>query len=95
MAKMLWFRLQKGLSLFSMLLVEGFAETGLFRHLSNQLLWTPEFRKYIGCEGHVFFFKNTLNLMKTSEMERKIPEKVFCFWDNSILIGCVKLSLLK
>ena len=33
--------------------------------------------------------------MKTSEMERKIPEKVFCFWDNSILIGCVKLSLLK
>ena len=28
-------------------------------------------------------------------MERKIPEKVFCFWDNSILIGCVKLSLLK
>ena len=28
-------------------------------------------------------------------MEEKIEKKLFVFWDNSVGIGCVKLSLLR
>ena len=28
-------------------------------------------------------------------MRKKNIEKVFCFWDNSIWIGCIKLSVLR
>ena len=38
--------------------------------------------------------------MQTSKMEEKIEKKLFskmffCFWDNCVRIGCVKLSLLR
>ena len=28
-------------------------------------------------------------------MRQKNVENIFCFWNNSILIGCVKLSVLR
>ena len=28
-------------------------------------------------------------------MQEKIQKKAFCFWDNCVGIGCVKLSLLR
>ena len=59
-----------------MLFVEGSSETRLFRHLSNHVFWSPEFRKYIGYEGHLFL-KKFQNLMYISEMERKIEQGFF------------------
>ena len=35
-----------------MLLVEGSAETGFFRQVSNNIFWGAYFRKYIGYDGH-------------------------------------------
>ena len=33
--------------------------------------------------------------MPISKMQEKIEKKFFCFWDNCVRIGCVKLSLLR
>ena len=33
--------------------------------------------------------------MQISKMQEKIHQKAFCFWDNCVGIGCVKLSLLR
>ena len=41
------------------------------------------------------FFKRMLKISITFQNLRKNLENYFYFWDNCILIGCVKLSLLK
>ena len=81
MVKVLSSTLQQCLGPFTMLLVEGTSETGFLRHLSNHLLRSPYFRKYIG--------------FATFGYARKNWEKVFCFWDICILTCCNKLSLFK
>ena len=44
----------------------------------------------------IFSFENAQNFMQISKMRRKIQKKsFFSFWENSIWIGCVKLSLLR
>ena len=44
--------------------------------------------------GSSFFWKCS-KFKVDFENLRKNPEKAFCFWDNCVRIGCVKLSLLR
>ena len=53
-----------------MLLFEGPSETGLFRHLSNHGLRSPQFRKYISFEGHLFF-RNLKKIFYILKMKKK------------------------
>ena len=68
MVKVVSFRTQQCLGPFFVLLLEGSFDPGLFR--------SPEFGKYIGCEGHLFF-GNAQNLMWISKRQRKIKKKSF------------------
>ena len=94
MVKVTSWTLDQCLGLSSMLLVVESSETWLFRHWSNHLFHSPEFRKYIGYEGHLFL-ENVKNLMQIKEIPKKNGEKVFCFWDYRVWIDCVNLSLLR
>ena len=57
MVKMVSSRLQECLGPFTMLLIKGSCETGLFRHLFNHVFQSPQIWKYVGYEGHHFFKK--------------------------------------
>ena len=90
--KMLSFRFQHCLIPCTMLFVQGFSEMRLFRHLSNNVFENPQFRKYIGYEGHLFFWK-----CAKCYLHFKITEKMaksFCVLDNCIWNGCFNFSLL-
>ena len=67
---------------------------GFFRPLSNHLFWRRQFRNYIGYEGHLFFKKCSKFNVDFKNQEND-SDKVFCFWDNSIWIGSVKLPILR
>ena len=67
-------RLQQCLLEFTMLLMEGSLQMGFFRHSSNHGFWSPELRKCIAYEGHLFF-ENVQNLNYISGMQRKIEKK--------------------
>ena len=78
---------------FTMLLVEGSSETGLFRHLSNHVFWSPSVKKYIHYEGQFF-----LKVFKIESKFRKRKKKFriyFWFWDNFIWKCCYKFSLIR
>ena len=94
MVKVLSSRLQQCLGSFTMLLVERSSETGRFTHLSNHVFERPQFRKYIGYEGHLFFWKCTKSNVDLGNAEKN-SEKVFRFWDNWMWIGSLKFSLLR
>ena len=94
MIKMLWCRFEQCLGTFTMLLVEGSSETGLFRHLSRNVFRVPNFGK-TKAVMLIFFFSKCLKFNLKFKKATKIWEKVFCFWDNCIWIGIVKLSLLR
>ena len=91
--KVLRCRFQQRFSTFSMLLVEGFSERGLFRHLSDygfrvrnleiKKLWGSSF--FSKCSKFILIFKKA----------EKDWENFFCFRDNCIWIGIVKLPLLR
>ena len=76
-----------------MLLVEGSSEIGLFKHylttFSESVI--SEIQKLWGS----YFFSKYSKFDLNSRNAGKIWEKVFCFWDNCIWIGIVKLSLLR
>ena len=94
MVKVLSSRLQQCLGPFTMLLVERSSETGRFTHLSNHVFERPQFWKYIGYEGHLFFWNSSKFNVDCRCAERNGEN--FCgFWDNSIGIACIKLSLLR
>ena len=93
MAKVPSFRFQQCLGPFTMLLVEGFSEPGLFRDLSNYVFGRTQFQKDIDSESHLFFFKCSKFKVDFTDPERN-GDNVCCFFDNSICIGCVILSLL-
>ena len=90
MIKVIWYRFKECLGTVTIFLVEASSETGLFRHLSDydfevvtskiQNLWGSPFDS----KSVTFnlYFKNA----------GKNSEKVFCFWDNCLWIGIVKLS---
>ena len=73
---MLPFRLQKDFELFAMLLVSESSEKGLFRHLSDHILGSQYFRKYISYEGHPFL-ANVLNLIEILKMQKIVQRKFF------------------
>ena len=47
MVKLLPFRFQQCFGAFTMLLVDGSSETGLFIHLTKHVFWSPSVQKYI------------------------------------------------
>ena len=55
MVKVLSFRFQQSFGQFTMLLVEGSSETGVFRHLSNHVFRSPYVQENIRYEGYLFF----------------------------------------
>ena len=86
-------RFQNLFGMFTMLLVEGSSQTGLLRHLSDNFFAVRNFGNTKSIR--VIFF---LKLFKISYRFRKWSnnsEKVFCFRENCISIGIVKLSLLR
>ena len=93
MAKLLSWRFQQCLGLFTMLLVEGFSEMGLLAYLSNHVFQSLELRKYISYKGQFFSKCSKVNVdFKNAENN---SEKDFCFLKNCIWIGCIKLPLLR
>ena len=55
MGKVLSFRLQQCFKPFLKLFAKGSSETQLFRHLSNHVFRSSEFRKYTTYKGHLFW----------------------------------------
>ena len=92
--KVLRCRFQHCLDTFTMLLVEGFSQTGLFRHLSDHDSGVRNIG-YTKSVRVVFFFWQYLKLIADFKNLAKNSENIFCFWDNCIWIGIVKLSLLR
>ena len=91
--KMLWRRFQQCLGASAILLVEESSETGHFRHLSNNVLGV---RKFWNTNAkRVIFFSKCLKCNVDFKNVTIISEKVFCFWDNRIWTGIIKLSLLR
>ena len=93
MVKVLSFRFEQCLGPYTMLLVEGSSERGLFTHISNIVFRSPLVQKYISYECH-FFFENVQNWIWVSKMRKQNGEKVFCFWDIWIWTCYIKLFLL-
>ena len=93
MIKVLWHRIQKCLGTFTMLLVEGSSETTLFRHLSGSVFGVRNFENTISMR--VIFFSKHLKFKINFQKSAKSFKNVFCFCDNCIWIGIVKLFLLR
>ena len=93
MIKMVWCKFQQCLGTSAMLLVEVCSEMGLFRHLSNHVSRVDNFQNTKAMR--VIFFSKCLKFKLDFKNAAKNWEKVFCFWDNCIWIGIVKLSLLR
>ena len=94
MVKNLWCRLQQWFGTFTMLLSEGPSSTRLFRHLSNHVFRVRNFGNTKAVRVMFFFskyFKFNLDFNKAG----KNSDKVFCFSDNWIWVGIVKLFLLR
>ena len=93
MIKVMWWRFQNCLGMFTILLVEASSDTGLFRHLSNYVFRIRNFGNTKAVRV-IFFFK-IFNIEFRFEKVSEKLRKNFCFWDNCICIGIVKLSLLR
>ena len=93
MKKVLWRRIQQCLATISMLLVEVFSETSLFRHLSNQVFRVTNFRNAEAVRVNFFSKYSKLNVFFKNAAQNW--ENFFCFLDNSVWIVIVKLSLLR
>ena len=93
MIKVLWCRFQQCLRKFTMLLVEGSPETGLFRHLSYHVFRVSNFANKKSMSA-IFCFK-IFKIWSRFQKFKKNWEKVFGFWDNCIWIGIVQLSLIR
>ena len=93
MIKMLWCRFEQCLGTFTMLFSEGSSEAGLFRHLCNLVFGVRKFRNTKAMR--VIFFAKTFKVSGRLQKSSRKLRKTFCFWDNCISIGIVKLSLLR
>ena len=71
MLKVLSFIFQQCFEPFTMLFVEGSSERGLLGHLFNPVFRSPEVKKYISYEGHLFF-ENVQNLISIYKIQKKI-----------------------
>ena len=94
MVKGLLFCLEQCFGPFTMSLVEGCSQTGLFRHLSNDVFRSPWIKKHISYDCHLFF-ENVPNWMEIYKMSKKNWENIFSFWEECIWKCCNKLPLLR
>ena len=93
MIKVLWCTFQPWLGKFIMLLLEGSPETRFFRHLSGYDFAVRNFK--ITKSMRVSFLSKCSKFNLDIKIDARNAEKGFCFWDNCIWIGIVKLSLLR
>ena len=84
---------QQSLSTFTMLLVAGYSEIGYFRHLSDYVFGVRNFENTKSMRV-IFFFKYLKFQLYFKNAERN-SENVFCWLNNCMRIGIVKLSLLR
>ena len=78
---------------FTILIVEGFSEKELFRHLSNHVFGFCNFENTKALR--VTFSPKRSKVRLDFKNSAKNKEKILDFWDNCIWIGMVKLSLLR
>ena len=93
MIKVLWCRFQQCLVTFTILLFQACSQMGLFRHLPDYVFGGRNF-KNTKASSTIFCSKRS-KLQLDFKKAAKTKETVFCFWDNCIWIGIVKLSLLR
>ena len=86
-------RYEQCLDTFTMLLLESSSQTRLFRHLSDYVFGGGNFENTKAIR--VIFFSKRSKFQLEFKKAAKNQENVFCFWDNCIWIGIVKLSLLR
>ena len=60
-------------------LSKGVLKGGLFGHLSSHVFRTPEFPKYIGYDGHGFFFKILKNHCRFQKRSEKLRQSYLFF----------------
>ena len=94
MLKVLWCWFQERFCTFTMLLVEGSSETGLFRHLSDRVFGGRNFRNTKSMSV-IIFLKISKIYSRFEKCSKKLRKSVFFFWDNCIWIGIVEFSLLR
>ena len=93
MIKLVWCTFQECFGTFTMLLVEVSSETRLFSDLSDYVFEVCNFGNTKSTRV-LIFFKRIKFYCKFQQCSKKF-RKSFCFWDNCIWIGIVKLSLLR
>ena len=93
MINVMWCRFEQSLGTFVLLLVEASSETGLFRHLSDYVFGVRNFENTKPMK--VICFSKHSKFQLHFKKAAKNYKKVFCFWDNCIWTGIVKLSLLR
>ena len=73
MTKVLWWRFQQCFGHFNMFTVHKYVDTGLFMHLINRAFCSPEHRKWINYEAHLFLqmFKNWCRFQNLTKKIRK------------------------
>ena len=91
--KVLSCRFQQCLGTFVILLDEASSETRFFRHLCNNAFRVRNFGNTKSMK--VIFFSKCWKFNVNLKNAAKNWEKHFCFSDNCIWIGIVKLSLLR
>ena len=91
--KVLWCRFQKCFAMFTMLLVKGFSQTGLFRHLFDYVFIVRNFK--ITKSARASFLSKCSKFPLDFKNASENTEKVFSFGDKCIWIGIVKLCLLR
>ena len=90
--QLMWLRFEQCLGTFTMLLVEGSSETGLFRRLSDYVFGIRNFESTKSMR--VNLYSKILKFNVYFKNSAKNWEKLFCFSDNCIWIGNIKLFLL-
>ena len=93
MIKLLWCRFQRCLSKFTMFLVRGFSQAGLFRHLSEYILRVRNLKITKSMRASLLSKCSKFHLDFKNAAQNSV--EVSSFWDNCIWIGIVKLSLLR
>ena len=91
--KLMWCRFQQCLGTFTMLLVTRFSQAVLLKHLSGYVFGVRNFE--ITKSMKIIFFDKLLKISSRFQKCSQKLRKTFCFWDNSIWIGIVKLSELR
>ena len=93
LTKVLWCGFQQYLGTFTILLVQMSSQIGLSRHLYDYDFGVANFGNTKSMR--VIFFLKIFQVSARFQKSSKNSDKFFCFWDNCIWIGIVKLSLLR